>query len=189
MKESDAIRRLKNGDISGLDDLVSLYYVRAVRSAYLVLQDRTQAEDVVQSAFIHAYEHIDQFDATRAFEPWFLRSVVNRARMLGRRQASTVPLMDGAEYDENSLPDQEPSPEELLIAAETTEAIWEVLDKLSLDQRAVIVRRYYLGQSEVEIASELDCPPGTVKSRLFTARHRLRELIPSWLKPISRSDQ
>src|SRR5688500_9170450 len=62
MKESEAIRQLKSGDLGGLDERVNIYYVQAVRTAYLVLQDPTQAEDVVQGAFLRTYERIDQFD-------------------------------------------------------------------------------------------------------------------------------
>ncbi len=189
MKESEAIRRLKSGDIGGLDELVNIYYVQAVRTAYLVLQNPTQAEDVVQGAFLRSYERIDQFDTNRPFGPWFLRGVVNDARMIGRKEDRTVPLDSDASYERDLLPDHEPSPEELLIAAETNEAIWRVLDGLSVDQRAVIVRRYYLGLREAEIASDLDCPPGTVKSRLHTARHKLRQLLPTWLTPVARKEQ
>ena len=189
MKESEAIRRLKSGDIGGLDDLVDIYYVQAVRTAYLVLQNPTQAEDVVQGAFLRTYERIDQFDSSRPFGPWFLRGVVNDARMVGRKQERTVPLESDTNYHQDLLAGNEPSPEELLIAAETNEAIWQVLDGLSVDQRAVIVRRYYLGLSEAEIASELDCPPGTVKSRLHTARQKLRDLLPTWLTPLARKEQ
>ena len=186
MTETEAIRRLQKRDISGLEELMNLYYLRAVRTAYLILQDRTQAEDVAQAAFLRVYERIDQFDTRRPFAPWFLRSVVNDARMIGRSQERNVPLESDA-YEEH-LSSDEPSPEELFVAAETNEAIWAVLDNLSVDHRAVIVRRYYLGLSEAEIASDLDCPPGTVKSRLHAARHRLRHLLPAWLSPTAKSD-
>src|SRR5689334_21000921 len=77
--EQRAIRRLQQGDINGIDTLVSLYQVQAVHVAYLITQDRGLAEDAVQEAFCLAYKHIKQFDIKRAFKPWFLRIVVNQA--------------------------------------------------------------------------------------------------------------
>src|SRR3954452_14569352 len=79
MDEREAIARLAGGDISGLELLVSRYQVQAVRAAYLVCRDSALAEDIVQSAFLRAYSHIDQFDPTRPFGPWFMKIVVNDA--------------------------------------------------------------------------------------------------------------
>ena len=82
MEEREAVARLKAGDIGGLETLVQMYQVQALRTAYLVTRGRHLAEDIVQTAFLRAYERIGQFDAQRSFGPWFLRSVVNAA--LGR---------------------------------------------------------------------------------------------------------
>jgi RNA polymerase sigma-70 factor, ECF subfamily len=189
MSEANAIKQLKSGEIAGLDVLISIYYVQAVRAAYLVLHDTVQAEDVAQASFLRAYERIAQFDTNRPFGPWFLRGVVNDARMHARKHARTVPFGSNGADDRDVFSSSEPSPEELLIAAETNEAIWQVLEQLTVEQRAVIVRRYYLGLSEAEIASDLECPPGTVKSRLHTARQRLRKLLPAWLIPATKDEQ
>lgn len=87
MEESEAIAQLKRGDINGLETLVYAYQVQAVRTAYLITHDRTLAEDIVQAAFLRAYERIAQFDATRPFGPWFLRSVVYDAiKVVTQRQ-------------------------------------------------------------------------------------------------------
>ncbi len=74
MDESRAIARLKRSDIAGLETLVRAYQLRAARTAYLIVRDRALAEDIVQSAFVRVFEHIDQFDARRPFGPWFLRT-------------------------------------------------------------------------------------------------------------------
>ena len=70
-----------------------------------------------------------------------------------------------------------------LLAAESEAAIWAALGELSAEQRTAIVLRYYLDLSESEMAARLACPPGTVKSRLYHARRRLRDLLPAWLVP------
>lgn len=181
MNERQAVARLKRGDISGLELLVRLYQVRAVRAAYLIVRDRPLAEDIVQAAFVRAYERIHQFDSARSFGPWFLRSVVNDAIKSAGRRERLVPLesmMDDRDDTSGYLPaDPGLGPEELVEQAESREAIWAALGGLSPAQRAVIVQRYFLDLSEAEMAEELDCPTGTVKWRLHAARTRLRTLL------------
>src|SRR5436190_20885557 len=131
MTEQEAITRLKAGDISGLERLVKLYQVQAVRAAYLIMRDRAAAEDVVQTAFLRAYERIGQFDATRPFGPWFLRGVVNdavKAAARGARQVSLDGLRTaGTELPGAALADERPGPEELWDRAETAEGVWVAL--------------------------------------------------------------
>lgn len=80
MEETEALERLKKGDINGLEPLVKRYQIKALRVAYLIVRDRQLAEDIVEEAFLHAFDRIHQFDSTRAFEPWFLKIVINMAR-------------------------------------------------------------------------------------------------------------
>jgi RNA polymerase sigma-70 factor (ECF subfamily) len=74
-----AIRRLKRGDISGLECLIARYQQKALRTAFLITHDEPLAEDVVQDAFVRFYQRAKFFDETRPFKPYFLRSVVNAA--------------------------------------------------------------------------------------------------------------
>ena len=185
MEEQEAIARLKRGDIGGLEALVRKYQVQAVRTAYLIIRDRALAEDIVQAAFLRAYERIGQFDAGRSFGTWFLRSVVNDAVKAVARRERQVSLEAGSEEEEISradlLADPGPDPEDLVEAAEIRRTVWAALGKLPPAQRAAIVLRYYLDLSEAEMADELACPPGTFKWRLHAARKRLRTLLrPLW---------
>jgi RNA polymerase sigma-70 factor (ECF subfamily) len=185
MEEQEAIARLKRGDIGGLEALVRKYQVQAVRTAYLIIRDRALAEDIVQAAFLRAYERINQFDAGRPFGPWFLRSVANDAIKAAARRERRVSLEAASEGEETSLADlladPGPGPDDLVEAAEIRRTVWAALGKLPPTQRAAIVLRYYLDLSEAEMADELACPPGTVKWRLHTARKRLRTLLrPLW---------
>jgi RNA polymerase sigma-70 factor (ECF subfamily) len=97
MDEKQAIQQLKNGDIRGLEFLVASFQVKAVRTAYLITRDAGLAEDIVQDSFIQAYRAIHGFDISRAFEPWFMRSVVNASLKQMHRQARQVPLEDGSD--------------------------------------------------------------------------------------------
>ena len=92
MNEHQAIARLKRGDIDGLEPLMQLHQVRAVRTAFLITRDRALAEDVVQAAFVRVYERIAQFDSNRVFEPWLLRIVTNDAVKAATRRERFVPL-------------------------------------------------------------------------------------------------
>jgi RNA polymerase sigma-70 factor (ECF subfamily) len=189
LAERQAIAALKRGDPNGLEVLVRRYQVRAIRAAYLIVRDRAAAEDIVQAAFVRAYDRIAQFDAARPFGPWFLRGVVNDSLKAATRRARHVSLetplgADGdldaaAETLAERLADPGPGPEDLAEAADRQQAVWRALGRLSAAERGAIVLRYYLGRGEHEMAAELGAPPGTVKWRLHAARQRLR----AWLAP------
>jgi RNA polymerase sigma-70 factor (ECF subfamily) len=185
MEEQQAVARLKRGDIGGLEALVGRYQVRAVRAAYLVTRDRALAEDIVQAAFLKAYECISQFDAARPFGPWFLRIVVNDAIKAAARRERHVSL-ETASIGRASLidllADPNVGPADQVETGDMRQTVWDALGRLPPMQRAAIVLRYYLGLSESEMTEELACPLGTVKWRLHAARNRLRALLrPLWL--------
>ena len=176
--EKQAIQRLKNGDISGLEFLVARHQVKAVRTAYLITRDLGLAEDIVQDAFLQAYRAIRGFDSTRSFEPWFLRSVVNASVKMMQKSARQVQVGDDA--DESlfaELAARVESVEEQVESTEVQNQIWDAMQKLSPRQRAVIVQRYFLEMSEKEMAEEAGSAVGTVKWMLNAARERLRGLI------------
>jgi RNA polymerase sigma-70 factor (ECF subfamily) len=180
MDEQQAVARLQQGDIAGLEYLVRRYQAAALEAAFLVSRDAALAEDLVQAAFLRAYERIHQFDPGRPFGPWFLRGVVNDALKAVSR-GRQVPLDAVApRLPQPISPD--PGPEEMLAAAETQEAVWAAIDQLSPAQRAAVVLRYYLDLSDAEIAGHLAVPPGTVRRRLHDARQRLRRLLPAWVR-------
>lgn len=97
MDEKQAIQRLKNGDIGGMEFLVARHQAKAVRAAYLITRDPALAEDVVQDCFIHAFHAIRGFDSSRPFEPWFMRSVVNASVKMMQKSARQVPLSGTSE--------------------------------------------------------------------------------------------
>jgi len=179
MTDLESIARLKMRDIDGLETLVRRYHTQAIHSAFLILGDWSLAEDVAQSAFVNAYERIDGFDTARPFAPWFLRSVVNLALKVsaGRRDLSYDAQM---ETSDSQVPNPEPGVVEVLEAAETREEIMVALSKLSPGQRAAIVMKYYLDLSDVDAATKLGVPAGTVRRRLHDARKRLQKLLPSY---------
>jgi len=178
MDEQLAIQRLKNGDISGLEFLVARYQVKAVRTAFLITRDSSLAEDIVQESFIQAFRAMRGFDATRPFEPWFMRSVVNASVKMVQRSARQVWVGDDA--DESvfaELAARVESVEAHVESIEVQNQIWDAMQKLSPRQRAVVVQRYFLEMSEKEMAEEAGSSVGTVKWMLNAARERLRGLL------------
>jgi RNA polymerase sigma-70 factor (ECF subfamily) len=182
LDERTAINQMQRGDIRGLDALMRAYQVQAIRAAYLITHDLPLAEDIVQSAFIRAYERIEQYDTSRPFGPWFMRSVVNSAVTAVVRRKRHVPFVDAGSVEafaSDEFADPESGPEARMLGAETRAEVWKAVDSLPPAQRAAIVLRYYLELPEAEAAERLGIPPGTVKSRLSTARGRLRAVFGS----------
>ncbi len=179
MEEFKIIQRLKNGDIASLEMLVQSYQEKAIRTAYLVTQDKALAQDVVQASFIRLHKKIHHFDMNRPFEPYFLRMVVNAAIRASKKSRRTISLEEFQEETAflDDLVSSGDNPETALEAQELTEKIEILLKQLSPEHRAVIVLKYYLGYSESEMAQHLDTPRGTVKSRLYQARQQLKKLF------------
>lgn len=176
MDDREAVRRMKNGEISGLEKLVTKYQVRAVRTAFLITHDEALAEDVAQDTFIRFYQRIKYFDETRVVEPYLMRSVVNAALNAIRRDRKVTSLdADPAQLE--TLLAEATSVESQVEFNQLSAEILQALDKLAPRQRAAIVQRYYLEMSETEMAQALGTAPGTVKWLLHAARNRLRNLL------------
>ena len=174
-----AIRRLKHGDMGGLECLIARYQQKALRTAFLVTHNEPMAEDVVQDAFVRFYERAGYFDESRPFEAYFMRSVINTALNLVEREKKGSCFTDGDTSELEELLEQAASIEEQVEFNTLKWQIAEVLTELPPRQRAVIVQRYYLEMSEQEMSEALDSPPGTVKWLLNAARTRLRVLLGS----------
>ncbi len=176
MDDEQAILRLKQGDISGLESLISHYQLKATRAAFLITHDETLAQDIVQATFVRLYKQIGRFDGSRPFEPYLMRSVINASLNAVRGDRRLI-SMDQDTGEMESLLDQAASVESQVEFGQLQQEILNALSNLSPRQRAVIVQRYYLEMSEKEMALALDAAPGTVKWLLNAARHRLRRLL------------
>lgn len=180
MPDQAAIRSLKNGDTGGLETLITRYQTRAMRTAYFVTQDEQLAQDIVLDTFLEIYHHIHSFDENRPFQPYLMRSVVNKALNTVRKLRREVPLeaLEGS-GQVASLLSQAATVESQAEYAALQSQILAAIAALPPRQRAAVVLRYYLEMSETEMASILEAAPGTVKWLLHTARTRLRALLVS----------
>jgi RNA polymerase sigma-70 factor (ECF subfamily) len=178
MNEQQAIARLKQGDLNGLEFLVQRYQVQAIHSAYLILGEHPLAEDVVQTAFLKIARKINQFDSQYPFRPWFLRTVVNDAIKAAKREQKSIFLEEPAdEAVSDWLIDKAPRPEELAEAGDLRRKVWTALQRLPPEQRAVIVQRHFLEMSEAEMVEKLQRPASTIKWWLHKARKNLKTLL------------
>jgi len=181
MKDQDAISRLKQGDLNGLETLVRRYQARAVHTAYTIVFDRSLAEDVAQTAFVKAAERIQQFDDERPFAPWFFRIVVNDALKLARKQKRDLSLEE--QLDQPTallakwLTDPGLRPDQVTDQKETRRIILRAIKSLPPGQRAAIVMRYYLEMSMGDMSTKTGRPLSTIKWWLRDGRRRLRSLI------------
>ena len=171
--EHDLISRAKEGDRDAIDGLVRMHQDVAFRTAYLITCNAEDARDAAQVAMIKAIYALHRFQEGLPFRPWLLRIVSNEARDIrsSPSRRSTEPL-DEAAFALRAGPDQ--SPELTAISRESSQHLLDAVNRLSLSDRQVIAYRYFLGLNEAEMSAALDCPHGTVKSRLSRAMGKLR---------------
>lgn len=171
-QERDLLVACQHGDMSAYTRLVYLYQDTALRTAYLMTNDRQAAEDITQNAFLNTLRSIHRFDTDRPFRPWFLTILTNEARMFLRGQRRTA-----VEELDASLPDEQASLLSRIIEADERARIRAALARLDEPYRTAAILYYFNDLSVEEVSQVTGCRPGTVKSRLFTARHRLRDLL------------
>lgn len=128
------------------------------------------ARDLCQQAFVKAYQHLDSYDPSRKFFSWLYRVAVNETINAMKTRHPWEPLSD-------SMPDAGATPEEEMQAAEEQRELQRALGKIDLKYRLAIIVRHFLQLSYEETADVLSVPVKTVKSRLFTARQLLREIL------------
>jgi RNA polymerase sigma-70 factor (ECF subfamily) len=176
--EQALVARARDGDPAAYEDLVRLHQEIAFRTAFTVTRSAADAEDAAQEGFVKAYRALDRFRPGSPFRPWLLRIVANEARNRIRTRTRGLALAERAglqaRTESGGAQPLAPSPEEQLLAGERREALHRALEQLPQNDRLVIGYRYFLELSEAETAAAMDCPPGTVKSRLSRALARLR---------------
>jgi len=175
------IERCRAGDIAAFEPLVEKYRQRVWRLAFQVLRDREEAWDCAQDAFVRAFQSLASFRGQSAFYSWLFRIAMNvatdrlRARSAQARAFGNQPVP--AEEWERTAPDHGERPDQAALGAERRLRISRALDTLPPNARTIIMLSDVEGLSYREIASVLNCPIGTVMSRLHNARKRLRSAL------------
>lgn len=171
------IRRCQRGDRLAIEALIRRYQNYVYRLCYLVMRTEQDAEDMTQETFIRACRALPRFEIREgiSFEAWLYRIAVNccRSRMR-RRWYQVLPWPDPAP---RLIAEPEAQPDRMLEQGEWRNEILEAVHSLGDKHRLVVILRYYAGLSNEEIARALDIPSGTVRSRLHTARQRLKVVL------------
>jgi RNA polymerase sigma-70 factor, ECF subfamily len=166
MHDAEAIRRCREGEGEAFQHLVHRYQRRALAHARALTGNDADAADAAQSAFLDAFRHLRRFDETREFYPWFYVLLRNRCFKQWVRSQDRASAHDHVEAAAPGVN----SPEDLYD-------LRTALDCLPSDDRELIVLKHLDGWTYDEIAERLDIPRGTVMSRLFHARQRLKALM------------
>jgi RNA polymerase sigma-70 factor, ECF subfamily len=184
LDDTALVERARNGDVNAYEALVQQYQELAFRVAYQVTGDAADAEDAAQEAFVNAYYALGRFHAGAPFRPWLLRIVANEARSRRSSAHRRIALAERALAAQSSG-EAAPSPERAAEADEFRATVIAVMRELRVDDRLVLAYRLFFDLSEAEMAVALNCPRGTVKSRLSRALARLRAALPDDIRGAS----
>lgn len=166
------IARARGGDPAAFEALVTPHIPTAFRTALLMTQSRDSAQEAVQEALIEVFRSLARFRPGSPFRPWFLKIVTYRALNQHRRTQNLVTMDDAPELSaENGNPERD------LLHAEQRNAIWQAVQEMDPEHRAVVVLYYYQELPVAEVAAMLDIPAGTVKSRLHAARRQIQRAL------------
>jgi RNA polymerase sigma-70 factor (ECF subfamily) len=177
------VERAQQGDKKAFGLLVEKYQRKLARLLSRFIRDQAEVEDVTQEAFIKAYRALPAFRGDSAFYTWLYRIGINTAKnylmALGRRAPTSteVEAEEAEGYDEGEQLRDINTPESLLLSNEIAETVNATIEKLPEELRKAIQMREIEGMSYEDIAQAMDCPIGTVRSRIFRAREAIAEQL------------
>lgn len=188
--DADLVARVQRGDKRAFDLLVLKYQRRVMRLLARLVRNPADVEDVAQEAFIKAYRALPQFRGDSAFYTWLYRIAINTARNWHVAQTRRPQTVDGFENEEGETFQQIDNltdintPDATLASKQVAETIDAAIAELPDELRVAILLREIEGMSYEDIAQSMECPIGTVRSRIF----RARDAIARKLRPVLESD-
>ncbi len=187
-EDSDAlwVQRTLAGDPQAFGELVRRYERDVFNLAYRMLNERGEAEDAAQEAFMRAYVNLDRYDPERPFKTWLLSITSNHCIDRLRRRRLTWLSLEEPLPPHPALTSDTPGPEEALLTSERNLLVQEMLADLSPEYRLAVILRYWYDLSYAEIAEMLGTTESAIKSRLFRARQTLADYLES--RPVSTLD-
>jgi RNA polymerase sigma-70 factor, ECF subfamily len=190
----DLVRRAQHGDTGALQELVIKYQKWVYSLCYRVLGNHADADDIAQETFVAIYRHINKFkpQPNATFAGWIYRITINLCRNQIRKQKRhREDSLDATIYSSNDgdkqpclsdfIPDQKLNPRKEVLNQELSSMIQSALNCLSTEHRMAFVLHEYQDLSYQEIAEIMQCPIGTIMSRLYHAKRELREKLKSYL--------
>lgn len=185
-QDEHLVSRCQSGDIPAFEELVEKYKQRAYYTALGLTGSHDEALDISQEAFIRAYRTMAKFQAHRGgFFTWYYQILRNLCFNFLRDRAKRARAFSEMEVSPNALQniaDDSIDPAVIAERNELKDAVWRAINLLKADDREIILLRDFQEMSYKEIAATLDCPLGTVMSRLFNARKQLRAQLEGYLE-------
>ena len=182
--DKELVKRAKRGDKAAFDVLVTKYQYRVINLVGRFVKDEDEAQDVAQEAFIKAYRGLEKFRGDSAFYTWLYQIVINSAKnhivSKKRRTPPRAIEIEEAEHMDTASMKELDTPERIMLTEEIERVVWQAIQELQEDLKTAITLREIDGMTYEEIASVMDCPVGTVRSRIF----RARAAIDKYLKPL-----
>jgi RNA polymerase sigma-70 factor (ECF subfamily) len=180
------VERVQGGDKRAFDVLVLKYQHKIVKLVMRYVHDQSEALDVTQEAFIKAYRAIPKFRGDSAFYTWLYRIAINSAKnhivaKQRRPMEYDLDLQESGGYEAHAQLRDNDSPERIAQREELRESLQTAIDTLPEELRVAIILREIDGMSYEEIAGAMDCPVGTVRSRIFRARDALDKAIRTYV--------
>ena len=183
--DAELVARVQAGDKGAFDILVQKYQSKVINLVGRYVSDQAECQDIAQDAFIKAYRAIGSFRGDSQFYTWLYRISANTAKnhLASRARKSpgySVDVEDAQHFEGESGLKEYDNPENLLLTDEIRETVFRAIERLPEDLKSAITLRELDGLSYEEIAEVMDCPIGTVRSRIF----RARDVIDKELRPL-----
>ena len=179
--DKQLVERVQQGDKRAFDLLVKKYQHKIIGLIGRYVYDHHEAMDVSQEAFIKAYRALPNFRGESAFYTWMYRIAINTAKnhlvSKGRRPPDVDVTVDDAQYHDHSVLHEIETPENQLFKQELEKMVYQAMDRLPEDLRMALTLREFEGMSYEDIAQVMDCPVGTVRSRIFRAREAVDKVV------------
>ncbi|MDI6803487.1 MAG: RNA polymerase sigma factor [Bacteroidota bacterium] len=176
-KDAELITKAQKGNKEAYGEIVKLYMKRAYFSALSIVGSHDDALDLSQDAFIRAYRSIRNFDTTKKFYTWYYKILRNLCLNHLRDKSNRANNFSEILEDLENIKDESQSTDKMIEQNENKKIVWEAIWKLTPEDREIITAKDILNTSYEDIAGLLQVPTGTVMSRLYYARKRLRKII------------
>ena len=169
-QDLELVQQCLLGNQKAFESIVDKYQKPVFNVAYRILNDTYEAEDITQTVFIKAFDNLPKFNQRYKLFSWLYRIAINEALNLQNSHKRNESLNE-------RMVSRERTPEDILFHKQTNQAVNEAINKLKSDYRTVIILKHFQDCSYSQISEILSIPEKTVKSRLFTARQQLKDIL------------
>ena len=180
--DHELMQKIRDGNIPAFDTLVKRWEHRLYNVVYKIIGDPETTRDICQDVFLQVYQSSRKYRPYAQFETWLYRIAINRSinELKKRKRYQTYSLTDDYEDEKkpfDDLIDPEPQPDEIAQQNEINSCVQNALENIPTEQRIIVILRHYEGLKFQQIAEILNCPLGTVKSRMYLAMDQLRLML------------